>query len=94
MKERYAFVFEYENDWMIVLYENGINVKYFNSAENDWDDSLDYVALFLESGGNRYWYNLPSYNYIENLNIFELENHPIKDFEEYLLKTDSLDEPF
>ena len=82
MKERYAFMFEYENEWMIVLYENGRNVKYFNNSDNDWDDALDYVDLFLENGGNMYQYELPSYSYITDLDIFNLKNQPLEELAE------------
>lgn len=86
MKERYTFMFEYENEWMIVLYENGRNVKYFNNSDNDWDDALDYVDLFLENGGNMYQYELPSYSYIIDLDIFNLKNQPLEELAEYLHK--------
>lgn len=86
MKERYAFIFYYEGDWMIVLYEDGDNTKYFNSSKDEWDDSLDYVDMFLENGGNKYYYKLPSFEYVCDLDVFNLKNHPIEPFNDYLLK--------
>lgn len=88
MRERYGFIFEYENEWMIVLYENGNEKKYFNKDEDYWDDALDYVDIFLENGGDLYQYKLPSYSCIENLDIFNLKNQPIEGLSEYLHKTE------
>ena len=59
--KRYAFVFDYDRGWMIVLYQDGKQSKYFNSAEDGWDNSIDYMNLFLENGGNRYYYQGHSY---------------------------------
>lgn len=84
--KRYAFVFDYERDWMIVLYQDGKQSKYFNSAENDWDDSLDYVDIFLENGGNRYYYQGHTYDDIADIDIFSLKDEPIKQLEKYRLK--------
>jgi hypothetical protein len=87
---RYVFVFEYDQDWMIVCYKydedrcSFHNTKYFNSAEDDWDDALDYVDLFLENGGKKYWYKLPDYDHIANIDIFQLDNKPIEELAEYL----------
>lgn len=86
MKERYVFIFDYDGGWMILLYENGINTEYFNSAENGWDNSLDFADLFIENGGKKYYYMLSSYELIEDINVFKLENRPIESLENYLLK--------
>ena len=58
-RNRYVFIFDYGSDWMIVCYENGVDKKYFNSAEDGWDNSLDYVDMFVENGGNRYEAAIP-----------------------------------
>lgn len=89
MKERYAFIFDYNGGWMILLYEDGINTKYFNSAENGWDDSLDYTDLFIGNGGTKYHYMLPSYDFIKNIDVFGLGNHPIEALRNYLLKSNT-----
>ena len=86
MKERYAFIFDYDGGWMILLYEDGINTKYFNSSENGWDNSLDYMNLFIAHGGKKYYYMLPSYDLVKDIDVFELENRPIESLENYLLK--------
>lgn len=84
MKNRYVFIFDYGYDWMIVCYEDGVEKKYFNSSEDDWDDSLDYADIFIENGGNRYYYKLPDYDYIVGINVFNLEDKPIEKLSEYL----------
>lgn len=81
---RYVFFFEYGRDWMIGCYGSNEEEKYFNSAENYFDDSLDYVDLFLENCGNKYHYELPDYSYVENIDIFDLANEPIKELARYL----------
>lgn len=86
MKERYVFIFDYPEDWMIVLYENGEEIKYFNSSENNYDDSLFCAELFVENGGTTYHYKLPSYDIISDLDVFELNNQPIESLKDYLNK--------
>ena len=84
MKNRYVFIFDYECDWMIVCYKDGVEEKYFNSAEDDWDDSLDYADMFVENGGNRYYYKLPDYDYLEGISVFSLEDKPISELSDFL----------
>ena len=81
---RYSFIFDYDDSWMVVCYENNSECKYFNSAEDDWDAALDYVDMFLENSGNKYYYELPSYDYLENIDVFELPNGPIATLSEFL----------
>ena len=40
--------------------------------------------MFIENGGNRYYYKLPSYNLIENLDVFDLKDESIKELNEFL----------
>jgi hypothetical protein len=82
---RYAFIFDCNGSWMIVYYENNSEYKYFNSAEDDWDNALYYVDTFLENGGNKYYYKVPSYDYVEDIDIFELPNEPIASLSEFLI---------
>ena len=84
MNNRYAFVFDYGRDWMIVCYKNGNEDKYFNSAEDDWDDSLGFAEMFIENGGNMYYYELPSYDFIENMDVFSLKDEPIEELKDFL----------
>ena len=84
MSDRYVFIFDYESDWMILCYENGRNKKYFNSSEDDWDNSLEYAELFIENGGNEYYYKLPSYDLIDDMDVFELKNEQIKELSGFL----------
>lgn len=86
MRERYVFIFDYTGGWMILLYEDGTNTKYFNSAEDGWDNSIDYANMFVENGGEKYYYMLPSYDYVKDIDVFELGNHPIEQLKDYLLK--------
>lgn len=81
---RYAFIFDYDDSWMVVCYKSKYDYKYFNSAEDDWDNALDYVDMFLENGGNKYYYELPSYDYLEDIDVFALPNEPISTLSEFL----------
>lgn len=81
---RYAFIFDYDGSWMVVCYENNSECKYFNSAEDDWNNALNYVDMFLENGGNKYYYELPSYDYLEDIDVFGLPNEPIASLSEFL----------
>lgn len=83
---RYVFFFQYERDWMIVCYDSEDDYQYFNSAEDDLDVALNYIDLFLENEGNKYHYILPDYDYVSEIDIFDLKNEPIKQLEEYLEK--------
>lgn len=85
MANRYVFIFDYDGGWMIVCYENGVYENYFNSAEDDWDSSLDYADIFLENGGNRYYYKLPDYDYVADIDVFKLEDKPIDELSEFLI---------
>lgn len=86
MKSRYVFIFDYGCDWMILCYENEYNRKYFNSAEDNWDDSLDYADMFIENGGNRYYYKLPSYDAVSGIDVFSLHDEPIEELSQYLIQ--------
>lgn len=88
---RYVFIFEYEGEWMIVCYWGNNEKrshfgrsKYFNSAENIWGDAMDFVDMFLENGGNKYWYDLPDYDHVADIDIFCLGDEPIEELAEYL----------
>ena len=83
--KRYAFIFDYNGGWMIILYQNGKLSKYFNIAEDGWDDSIDYMNLFLENGWNRYYYQGHSYEDVANIDVFSLSDEPIKQLEKYRL---------
>lgn len=83
-KNRYVFIFDYGSDWMIVCYEDELGKKFFNSSDDDWDTSLDYADLFVKNGGNKYYYALPDYDYIADIDVFELADEPIKEFDEFL----------
>ena len=83
--KRYAFIFDYNEGWMIILHQNGKQSKYFNSAEDGWDNSIDYMNLFLENGGNRYYYQGHTYEDVANIDVFSLSDEPIKQLEKYRL---------
>ena len=55
-----------------------------NYDDDDWDTSLDYADLFVKNGGNKYYYALPDYDYIADIDVFELADEPIKEFDEFL----------
>lgn len=89
MNSRYAFIFTFGNrGWNIICFnENGSYKKYFTSDEDYFDDALDYVDLFLENGGNRYEYKIPSYEKFTSVVtddlLFKLKDAHIKEFEKY-----------
>ena len=83
--KRYAVIFDYNEGWMTILYQNGKHWKYFNSGEDGWDNSIDYMNLFLENGGNRYEYQGHTYEDVANIDVFSLSDEPIKQFEKYRL---------
>jgi hypothetical protein len=86
---RYVFIFKYGSDWMISLFKGGKNYKYFNSSENDWDTSWDYADMFTENGGNRYHYEVPDYDYVENIDVFNLRDEPILELEDWRVINES-----
>lgn len=86
MSNRYIFIFDYGRDWMIICYENGTYKKYYNSAEDDWDNSLDYADMFIENGGNRYYYKLPNYDHVADIDVFNLNDKEIKELSEFLVR--------
>lgn len=83
--DRYVFIFDYTGGWMILCFENENNEKYFNSAEDGWDDALDYADMFLKNGGTKYYYQLPSYDLVKDLDIFNLKNQPEEKLKDFLL---------
>ena len=87
---KYAFIFEYENSWMVIAFENNTN-KYFNSCEDNWDNILSYLELFLKNGGDLYQYTFSSYDMIANTDIFNLKNEPIPKLASYLKMPNFLD---
>ncbi len=80
---RYVFIFKYDTDWMISLFKDSECCQHFSSAEQDLDPSLDYVDLFIENGGNLYDYEVPDYDYVENIDVFNLKDEPILALEEW-----------
>jgi hypothetical protein len=86
---RYVFIFKYGSDWMISLFKGGKNYKYFNSSENDWDTSWNYADMFTENGGNRYHYEVPDYDYVENIDVFNLRDEPILELEDWRVINES-----
>lgn len=90
MNNRYAFIFDYRHDggWMMVLLENGILKHYYNSADNDWDQSLTLIDHFLENGGNLYEYKVPKYEDLngivpDDIDDVKFKDQPIKELEKY-----------
>jgi hypothetical protein len=82
---RYVFIFKYDSDWMILLYKEGKEYKYYNSAEDGWDNAIDHVNDFVELGGNKYYYQLPAYEYVSSIDVFSLKNEPIEELKDFLL---------
>ena len=96
-KKRWVFMFElegerYRDGWDVYCFENGGSYKkFFNNAEDDWDDALDYVDLFLENGGNRYHYVIPESSQglffeMDCEELEELDDKPIEKLSAFLQK--------
>ena len=88
MPQRYFFIFYFDNrcGWNFICFnENGSYKKYFTCDEDGHDNSLDYIELFLENGGNLYKYNVPTYEDLCNAvdDIFSLKDSPIEELEKY-----------
>ena len=81
--ERYVFDFEY-GGWMIICYEDGREVRSFLCDEHRKSDAAAYVSVFLQDGGNEYCYKLPSYDYVADIEVYELPNEPIEGLDDYL----------
>lgn len=43
-----VIVFDYEEGWMILLYKDEDNTKYWNFNEDDWEDAWEYISLLKE----------------------------------------------
>lgn len=92
---RYGFVVLFgDGGWNIILQENGDNQYYFSSDEDDFDDSIDMMDLFLENGGNSYRYQVPTYDIwmkaVDDQSIFELPDATIEGLDEYLLNPETV----
>ena len=72
---RSSFLIEYPEGWMITLFDGDMNVNYFNSAEDDWEDVLEYEELFMMAGkinNTRHRVKLGTYQEVSEINIFDL----------------------
>lgn len=75
-KNRSSFLIEYPEGWMITLFDKGNFVKYFNSAEDDWEDALEYEELFMMTGkinNVRHRVKLGGYHEVSEIDIFNLD---------------------
>lgn len=59
MKE--VYIFEYEEGWMIFLYQDGKEHKYWSCAEDMWDDVWDIIYLLELPEENIYHYRMDSF---------------------------------
>lgn len=80
---KYTYVFDYDGDWMVLLYEEGVNIAYFNSAEDDWDKSLQIVEIFNAPKEKNFYYKLDSYDQVEDIDIFDLDENGLDCFKEF-----------
>jgi len=80
MDKNIAIYFEYDDGWMIVLYCNGKNVKYWNCDEHYWDDACEYINLL-----NKYekvlklHLKLKAHEDIDKYDIFDLTESDIEE---------------
>ena len=84
---RYAFIFKYNGGWMMFAYEKTGTYcdNYFNSADDEFDKSLNYIKEFMKNGGNIYAYYPDEYDDVicamNSIDIFELNDEPITELE-------------
>ena len=83
-----VYIFDYGRDWMILLYKDGEEDKYWNSAEDSWDKVLGIVDLLELPSKDIYTYKLDSYEQVCNLvdDVFGIKPEEIKRLEEYRIK--------
>ena len=91
MNKRYAFCFDYKKSWMIMLYD-GVGMyadKSFNNEESYFDDSYEYMKMYLGDEGKFYHYKIDTYDTLMELtkdyDLFELENKPIEKLDKFLV---------
>lgn len=83
MKE--VYIFEYERDWMILLYKDGKEDKYWNSAEDSWDKTLDIIDLLELPEENIYKYQMEDYNQVCEVveDVFNITKENIADLNQF-----------
>lgn len=83
MKE--VYIFEYERDWMILLYVDGEENKYWNSAEDSWDKILDIIDLLELPEENIYKYKMEDYNQVCEVveDVFNITKENIADLNQF-----------
>ena len=80
-----VYIFDYKEAWMILLYKDGREEKYWNESEDDWDKTLDIIELLDLPKENIYHYKLESYDHINQLvkDVFEITDDEIKELEKF-----------
>lgn len=86
MKEFY--IFDYGRDWMILLYKDGKEDKYWNSAEDSWDKTWDIINLLDLPKENIYYYKLDSYDHVNSLveDVFDITSDEKVALEQFRVK--------
>lgn len=80
-----VYIFDYKEAWMILLYKDGKEYKYWNSNEDMWDDVLDMINLLELPRENVYRYKLDNYDQLNSLveNVFDITAEEIITLENY-----------
>lgn len=83
-----VYIFDYDEAWMILLYKDGREYKYWNSNEDMWDDVLDMIDLLELPKENIYRYQLDNYDQLNSLveDVFDITAEEIIALENYRTK--------
>lgn len=83
-----VYIFEYGRDWMILLYKDGKENKYWNSAEDSWDDVLGMIDMLDLPVSEVYRYKLESYEQVCQIveDVFDIKDYEIKYLEQFRIK--------
>ena len=86
MKE--VYIFAYGRDWMILLYKDGKQNKYWNSAEDSWGDVLDMIDLLELPKENIFRYQMEDYDQVCEVvdDVFNITEDNIADLDQFRIK--------
>lgn len=86
MKE--VYIFDYGRDWMILLYKDGKQNKYWNSAEDSWGDVLDMVDILELPTENIFRYQMEDYDQVCEVvaDVFNITQENVADLDQFRIK--------
>lgn len=86
MKE--VYIFDYKDAWMILLYKDGKENKYWNSNEDMWDDVLNMIDMLELPKENIFRYKMDSYDQVNEYvnDVFDITEEEILALEKFRIK--------